>query len=89
VTALSEMPDVLTVEETAVVLRCGRSACYSAVKAGQIPSIKVGRRILVPRHRLEALLGLSNSEGPATDRAIRETNDPRRSPNDKHHGQSI
>jgi excisionase family DNA binding protein len=56
----------LTVEETARLIGVSRGACYSAVRAGQSPSIKVGRRVLVPRHKLEALLGIENEDGPAT-----------------------
>jgi len=54
----------LTVEECAAVLRIGRSAAYQAVKAGQIPSIRVGRSIRVPRHRLERLLELHEDDEP-------------------------
>jgi excisionase family DNA binding protein len=55
----------LTVEEAADVLRIGRSAAYAAVKAGEIPSIKVGRSIRVPTFRLEQLLGLQTDDEPA------------------------
>jgi excisionase family DNA binding protein len=50
---------VLTVSETARVLRIGRNQAYDAVRRGDIPSIRVGRRILVPRHALEQLLNRS------------------------------
>jgi excisionase family DNA binding protein len=40
--------EVLTVDEAAKVLRLGRSAAYKAVRAKEIPSIRIGRRILVP-----------------------------------------
>ncbi len=36
-----------TVEEAAEVLQISRNSAYEAVKEGQIPSIRVGRRILV------------------------------------------
>ena len=55
--ALSDMPTVLTVEETARVLRIGRSAAYAAVRAGELPAIRVGRCLRVPRCRLAAMLG--------------------------------
>lgn len=55
-------PAVLTVEEAAELLRIGRSAAYAAVKAGEIPSIKVGRSLRVPRHRLDELLGIPTNE---------------------------
>ena len=64
-TSLVDLPLTLTVEECADVLRIGRSAAYQAVKTGEIPSIKVGRSIRVPRHRLEQLLGLQNESSPA------------------------
>jgi excisionase family DNA binding protein len=47
---------VLTVEETARLLRIGRTLAFAAVRDGSIPSIRIGRRILVPRDALEALL---------------------------------
>jgi excisionase family DNA binding protein len=48
----------LTVEETAEVLRIGRTAAYDAVRRGEIPSIPVGRSLRIPRHKLAAMLGL-------------------------------
>lgn len=46
----------LTVNEVAKKLRIGRGTAYEAVKSGAIPSIRVGRRILVPAVALERLL---------------------------------
>lgn len=46
----------LTVEETAKLLGIGRQLAYDRVKTGEIPAIKVGRRLLVPRRALEKLL---------------------------------
>lgn len=65
-TALAGVPAVLTVEEAADLLRIGRSAAYAAVKAGDIPSIRVGRTLRVPRHRLEQLLGIPQYESSPT-----------------------
>lgn len=61
--ALVDMPLTLTVEEVADVLRIGRSAAYAAVRAGDIPSIRVGRAIRCPRFQLERMLGLTNENG--------------------------
>jgi excisionase family DNA binding protein len=57
-----------TVEEAAEIVGVGRSAAYAAVRAGDIPSIRVGRRLLVPRRALERLLGVGpvNGETPGT-----------------------
>jgi len=46
----------LSVEEAAKVLGIGRNLCYDRVKTGEIPVIKIGRRLLVPRSALEKLL---------------------------------
>ena len=47
---------VLTVDEAAAYLRISRGLAFAAVRDGTLPSIRVGRRILVPRRQLEALL---------------------------------
>jgi len=47
----------LTVEEAAVALGISRAFAYDAVRRGDIPAIKIGRRILVPRTALSRLLG--------------------------------
>jgi excisionase family DNA binding protein len=45
-----------SVEEAARILGVGRNSAYEAVRAGQIPAIRVSHRILVPRAALERLL---------------------------------
>lgn len=46
----------LTIEETAKLLGIGRQLAYDKAKTGEIPVIKIGRRLLVPRRALERLL---------------------------------
>jgi excisionase family DNA binding protein len=46
-----------TVREAAQVLGIGRDATYAAVQAGTIPSIRVGRRIVIPREAIGKILG--------------------------------
>ena len=46
----------LTVEEVAATLGISRAFAYEAVRRGDIPSIRIGRRVLVPRAALERLL---------------------------------
>ena len=46
----------LTIEEAAKVLGIGRQLAYDKAKTGEIPVIKIGRRLLVPRRALEKLL---------------------------------
>lgn len=46
------LPAVLTVLETARMLRISRTLAYEGIARGEIPSVRIGRRILVPTHRL-------------------------------------
>jgi len=52
----------LTVEEAASVLGISRAFAYEAVRRGEIPAIKIGRRILVPRAALQRLLTPGENE---------------------------
>ena len=52
----------LTVEEAATALGISRALAYEAVQHGDIPSIRIGRRILVPRSRLMRLLESSGEQ---------------------------
>ena len=45
-----------SVEETANILGLGRTATYQGIEKGEIPGIRIGKRILVPRAALERLL---------------------------------
>ena len=47
---------VLTVEKARQQLGLSRGLMYEAVRRGQIPSIRIGRRILIPRAGLQRLL---------------------------------
>ena len=47
---------VLTIEEARSLLGLSRGLMYQAIHAGQIPFVRFGRRILIPRARLEKLL---------------------------------
>ena len=47
----------LSVEETRQLLGIGRTAAYEAVRSGEIPSVRVGGRLLVPVASLLRLLG--------------------------------
>lgn len=41
-------------------LRVGRSKAYALGKCGEIPTIRLGRRVVVPSARLLALLGIED-----------------------------
>ena len=50
-----------TVSEAAELLGLSRATAYSAAKSGELPTIRIGRRLLVPITALDRLL----SEIPA------------------------
>lgn len=45
-----------SIPEAAKILGIGRNLCYDRVKTGEIPVIKIGRRLLVPRKALAKFL---------------------------------
>jgi excisionase family DNA binding protein len=49
---------VITVPEAAELLGISRESAYKAAKAGELPTVSLGRRRLVPVARLHALLGI-------------------------------
>jgi len=46
----------LTIDEAAKVLGIGRNKAYEAAGKGQIPTIRIGKRILVLREPLKRML---------------------------------
>jgi excisionase family DNA binding protein len=57
----------MRVEEVAKALGCGRSTIYDAAKRGEIPTITIGRRLLVPTASLRAMLGLDAERDGSAD----------------------
>jgi len=45
-----------TVDEAAKIIGIARVSAYAAVHSGAIPTIKIGKRLLVPKTALERLL---------------------------------
>jgi excisionase family DNA binding protein len=56
----------MTVEEAAKALGIGKNQCYQAIARGELPSLKIGRRILVSRQQL-----LDKLNGGGTDATTR------------------
>jgi excisionase family DNA binding protein len=54
--AETEEPAVLTIEEAAKLLRISRRSAYEAAHNKHIPTVRIGRRLLVPKDRLRRLL---------------------------------
>jgi excisionase family DNA binding protein len=58
----------LTVEEAAAALGISRGAAYAAARQGAIPTLRIGRRLIVPRAAIARMLETcvaTASDGPA------------------------
>jgi excisionase family DNA binding protein len=55
---MDEQP-VLTVSEAARLLRLSRAFTYELVASGKLPSVRFGRRIMIPRAAIERILDKS------------------------------
>jgi excisionase family DNA binding protein len=57
----------LSVTEVAKMLGLGRTSVYEAVRSKEIPSVRIGTRILIPKAAVEEmLLSVASLSGPAT-----------------------
>ena len=54
--SLDDLPLVVKVEDLMPILGIGRNMAYDLVRCGQIRSIRVGRKIRVPRDAMPAYL---------------------------------
>ena len=57
----------MTVPECAQLLGVGRNNCYERAKAGEIPSIRVGKRLLIPRAALQKWLDETRNRAAAAE----------------------
>lgn len=81
---MSDVPDVLTVEEAAVALRIGRTAAYQLARrylatdgAEGMPARRVGRQLRVPRDLLESWIGTTlHAPTPPPDHASQHQQQP-------------
>lgn len=62
-----ELPPTMSVEEAGRLLGISRSAAYRAAGCGQLPTLRLGRRLLVPTAKLLALLGIGPEEEAITE----------------------
>lgn len=55
----------LTVDETAERLGISRNGAYDAIRRGELPALRLGRRLVVPRAALDRLLAGAPERGAA------------------------
>jgi excisionase family DNA binding protein len=68
---MMQVPDpaitpTLRVEEVARLLHVSRSSAYLAVKSGEIPCIRIGKRVVVPTAPVLEMLGIRASSGSSS-----------------------
>ena len=63
--SLAALPPTLTIPEAARLFGISHSAAYRAARKGEIPTIRIGRRLLVPTAKLFDMLGWPH-DTPAT-----------------------
>lgn len=56
---VKDLPPTLSVQQAGEMLGIPRATAYRAAAAGQLPTFRIGRRLLVPTARLLDLLGLA------------------------------
>lgn len=63
------MHDRLTysVEEAAALLGISRAKAYQSVRTGELHAVPIGRRLVVPAHVVDALLGRGQPQAMASD----------------------
>jgi excisionase family DNA binding protein len=54
----------MSVDAAARYLGISRSHAYDLVRAGEIPHLKLGRRIVIPRRELDTMIGRGVSRQP-------------------------
>ena len=53
---LDDLPDVMTVQECARFLGVGKNTAYEAIRRVELPAVRIGRRLLVPKAALKQFL---------------------------------
>ena len=60
---VDDLPLFLDVETAAHLIGISRSSAYDAIRRGEIPTVRFGRRLRVPRGALLTLAGVEAARG--------------------------
>lgn len=64
-TDLETLPPTMTVAEAGELLGISRRSAYRAVERGDLPALRLGRRLVVPSLKLLELLGVNPLSPPS------------------------
>lgn len=67
-TSSNHTRQTMTVEEAAAILGISRANAYECARTGELPSIRFGRRVLIPSAALSRLLQPGGAEEGASPR---------------------
>lgn len=73
----------VTLREAAAILGVDARTVSGAVKSGEIPGVRVGRRVLIPRHRFLAFLDGAEPMNDLPHDSTAITTEPERDPVDE------
>ena len=59
---------IMSVDTTAIMLGVSRNSAYSAVQRGEIPHIKIGKRILIPNIAIERMLAEAGNKSKTSEK---------------------
>ncbi len=57
---LTELPPTITVEQASELLGISLRSAYKAARTGELPTLRLGRRLLVPTAKLMRMLGVES-----------------------------
>lgn len=71
------IPAIMTVPEAARFLKIGRTAAYEAIRTGQLPALRLGRKLRVSRAAVQqALLVRTHGDHRLGGAPLTNANDP-------------
>lgn len=75
----NKIPETISPDDLAEKLAVGRQAVYKGLRNGTIPSIRLGKRFVIPRTAIEEWLKTAGqvSQPHRTGRRIRSSSSPR------------
>ncbi len=69
-TTTNTYPPTLTVEQAGQILGLSRSSAYRAAANGELPTLRFGRRLIVPTGRLLSMLGMTELPHVDVERSL-------------------
>jgi excisionase family DNA binding protein len=66
-TRFEDLPDALSVEQVISALPMGRNGVYNAIKRGELPACRIGKRLIILKSALIRFLESGGAEQEAVE----------------------